>query len=727
MTEPSKTSSAGKPRRVPVPTILQMEATECGAASLAMVMARYGLYVPLEQLRIDCGVSRDGSNAKNLLKAARHHGFKARAFRMDPHDLQTLQLPLIVFWEFNHFVVLEGWKNNRFFLNDPGAGPRTVTAEQFDGSYTGVVIEITPGPDVKASPRPPSLLQGLLRRVAPMKSALFFIVLTSILLAVPGMVIPALSRIFVDEVLGPNANWLAPLLLAMGGATLVTLLLTWLQRSAIRSLTIGFLTINSTKLFAHILRLPIPFFMQRNAGDIQYRISLNDQLAEMICGQVGQAFTSLFMLAFYGGLLLTYDVPLAMTGITIAAINLIVLSFVAKKRKVLNQTLVQEKSKLMGLSMSGLQLMETIKASASENDFFAQWAGQQAKDCQAEQRMSASTVMFTALPMLLTSLNNAVILLFGAWRVIQGEMTIGMLVAFQALMGAFLAPVSLFTQLGAQMQEAKGALDKLDDVERQEEDPAYTKGANTPDPDSIPEIRGELELKSITFGYSPVAPPLLTDFSLHISPGRRVAVVGRSGSGKSTVAKIAAGLYRPWSGEVLYDGRPLADWPRQHLESTVAIVDQDIVLFRDTIRDNLSMWNPMLDESDILQATQDAQIHADIAVRPGGYGALMHESGSDFSGGQRQRIEIARALVNDPAILILDEATSALDAETERRIDNHIRRRGCSCLIVAHRLSTIRDCDEIIVLDGGHVVQRGRHEELMQDTEGVYARMIGAE
>ncbi len=728
-TPPKKTpppSSSSWPRKR-VPTILQMEGTECGAAALAMVLARYGRHVPLEQLRVDCGISRDGSNAKNILMAARTHGFDARAFRMEPSELGTLKFPLILFWEFNHFVVLEGRHGDTFFLNDPASGPRRVTTEQFDNAYTGVALQIIPGPTFKPGGAPPSLLKGLLQRVAPMKSAILFIVLASILLAIPGMVLPSLSRIFVDDILGPNPNWLAPLLLALAATILTTLLLTGLQRVAIRSLTIGFLTVNSCGMFEHLLRLPMAFHMQRNPGEIQHRISLNDQLSEMMCGQVGEAFTSLFMLVFYGALLLAYDIPLALAGIAIASVNLLVMTWVAKRRKVLNQTLVQEKNKLMGIAMSGIQLMETIKASASEQDFFARWAGQQAKDCNAEQRMSASTIAFSALPILLSSLNNGVILLFGAWRVIDGDMTVGMLVAFQSLMGAFLAPVSQFTQLGAQMQEAKGSLDKLNDVSNQARDPIYDHETDIPSAGDVQEIRGELELKSVCFGYSPVAPPLLQDFSLHIRPGRRVAVVGRSGSGKSTVAKIAAGLFKPWSGEVLYDGIPLAQWPRKRLEGAVAIVDQDIVLFRDSLRDNLSMWNPMMEEEDLLRASRDAEIHADIAGRTGGYGAILSEGGTNFSGGQRQRIEIARALANDPALLILDEATSALDAETEQKIDNHIRQRGCSCLMVAHRLSTIRDCDEIIVLDEGRLVQRGTHDELIQDEQGAYARMIRSE
>ena len=713
--------------RVRVPTILQMEATECGAACLAMVLAHYGRYIPLEQLRVDCGVSRDGSNALHILKAARRHECQAQGLRLALEKLHTVPMPLILFWEFNHFVVLEGRKGNAFFLNDPGRGPIRLTLSQMSDAYTGVALQIRPGHLFKPGGRAPSLWAGIYRLAASMKSAVAFIVLTSVMLAIPGMVIPALSRIFVDEVLGPNANWLAPLIMALGGATLVTVLLTWFQRRAFRSLAVGFITLNTPRMFFRLLRLPMLFHMQRNPGELQFRLGLNNQLAEIIGGPVGGAMVGLFLLIFYGALLLTYDVPLALTGMAIAGVNLIVLIAVARFRKVLNQSLIQEKGKLMALAMSGIQLIETIKASAGEFDFFQRWAGQQAHYLNAEQRMSASTIHVSTLPVFLSALNNAVILLYGAWRVIDGHMTAGMLVAFQFLMAAFLSPVTQITELGSQIQEAKGALDKVEDVENYELDVMFDREFDETESASAFEIRGELELRQVTFGYSPVAPPVVTDFTLHLRPGSHVAVVGRSGSGKSTVAKLAAGLYRPWSGEVLYDGIPVADWPRVKLERFVAIVDQQIVLFRDPLRNNLSMWNPMMDEENLIRACRDAQIHEDIVARAGGYSADMDEGGGNFSGGQRQRIEIARALSNDPAVLILDEATSALDPETEHRIDHRLRQRGCSCLIVAHRLSTIRDCDEIIVLDNGQVVQRGRHEMLIQDETGVYARMIRAE
>lgn len=714
-------------KRVRVPTVLQMENTECGAACLGMVLGHFGRHAPLERLRTECGVSRDGSNVKNILQAARSHGMDARAFRLDTNELHSLPLPLILYWEFRHFVVLEGRKGDVFFINDPASGPRRISTDEFDAAFTGVALRLEPDEGFTPSGRRPSLLKGMLKRVAPMKGALFFIVAASVLLAAPGLVIPSLARIFVDEVLGPNPQWLAPLLLALAGAAAMTAIVTWLQRMAVRSLTIGFLTAGSSAMFHHLLRLPMEFFMQRNAGDIQYRIELNDLVAEMLSGNVGQTLTGLFLMVFYAALLFAYDVPLTLVGLTMAGVGLLALSLVARRRRVLNQGLMQEKCRLMGMTMADIHLMETIKATASEQESFARWSGQQARDCLAEQRMSLSTIVVSALPVLLAGLNTAVVLLFGAWRVINGEMTMGMLVAFQMLMAAFLAPVVQLTQLGAQIQEARGALDKLDDVANYSPDPVATSKDEPTSPDQSRRFRGELELQSVSFGYSPVADPLLRDFSLSIRPGQRVAVVGRSGSGKSTVARLAAGLYRPWSGKVLYDGIPLDQWSRKDLAGAMSMVDQDIVLFRDTLRNNLSMWNPLLDEEDMIRACRDADIHAEIANRAGGYGAMLVEDGGNFSGGQRQRIEIARALAGNPALLILDEATSALDPEVEQRVDTHIRRRGCSCLIVAHRLSTIRDCDEIIVLENGHIAQRGKHDDLIRDEAGAYAKMIKTE
>jgi NHLM bacteriocin system ABC transporter peptidase/ATP-binding protein len=714
-----------KRKRVKVPTVLQMEMTECGAASLCMVMASHKLFLPLEKVRSDCGVSRDGSNAFNMVKAARSYGFDAKGFNYEPEKLHTLKLPLIIHWDFNHFVVLEGKKGNIFYLNDPASGPRKVSFEEFDKSFTGLALQIVPTDKFKPGGAPEHLFRAILSRLRNVKTAVFYIFLCSILLAVPGIIIPTMSSIFVDDVLGPNPDWLMPLILAMALTILVKVYITWLQRTAILKLSVNFIVSTTAGLFNHMMRLPAEFYFQRSAGELQYRILLNRNIADLISGQAGDIFASLFMVVFYLVVMFQYDVPLAATGVIIAALNVIVLKFVNDKRQTLNQSLIQEKSKMVSVMISGIQMMETIKASAADFDFFSKWAGHQAKTVNAEQRMSVSTIWMSALPQLLSTLNNTAILIFGAWRVMHGDMSMGMLVAFQALMGGFLSPVTMLTQLGARIQESKGSLDKVNDVLNYKRDEVFSRPEQTEGEKLF--LEGDLELRNITYGYSPLGEPLLKDFSLHLKPGRRIALIGRSGSGKSTVAKIASGILRPWSGEILLDGKPVSSYSRRCIENSLAIVDQDIVMFSGTVRDNLTMWNPLKDDKDVIHAASDADIHYAIAGRAGGYGTEMTEGGSNFSGGERQRIEIARTLSNNPSILILDEATSALDPETEKIIDDNLRRRGCSCLIVAHRLSTVRDCEEIIVMDNGEIIQRGTHSELIKDEKGLYASLIRTE
>lgn len=712
-------------KRVKVPTVLQMEMTECGAASLCMVAGAHKLFIPLEKVRNDCGVSRDGSNAFNIVRAARSYGFDARGFNYEPENLRMLKLPLILHWNFNHFVVLEGIKGKNVYLNDPASGPRKITYEELDNSFTGLALQIIPNDKFKPGGAPEPLFKALLSRLKDVKTAVFYIFLCSVLLAVPGIIIPTMSSIFVDSVLGPNPDWLMPMIMAMGLTILVKVYLTWFQRTAVLKLSVKFIVSTTTKLFNHMMRLPTEFYYQRSPGELEYRMSLNRNVSSLISDQAGDVFASFFMVIFYLIVMFQYDVPLATTGVLIAALNVVVIKFVNTRRQTLNQGLIQEKGRMVSVMISGIQMMETIKASAADFDFFSKWAGHQAKTVNAEQKMSVSTIWTSSLPQILSSLNNTAILIFGAWRVMHGDMSMGMLVAFQALMSGFLSPVSMLTGLASQVQEAKGSLDKINDVLKYPRDEVFSRPEDVEGEKLF--LEGELELKDITYGYSPLGEPLLKNFSLHVKPGQRIALIGRSGSGKSTVGKIAAGLLKPWSGEILLDGKPASSYSRSCLERSLAIVDQDIVMFSGTVRDNLSMWNPLKDDHEILRATSDADIHSAIACRSGGYGTEMVEGGTNFSGGERQRIEIARALSNNPSILILDEATSALDPETEKIIDDNLRRRGCACLIVAHRLSTIRDCEEIIVMENGEIVQRGTHAELIKDDAGLYSSLIRTE
>lgn len=717
-----------RPQRVRTPTLLQMEAVECGAAALGIVLAYYGRIVPLPELRQECGISRDGSKASNLIKAARRFGLLAKGYQKSLDAVQKMTCPFIVFWNFNHFLVVEGFSPQKIYLNDPATGPRTVTLAEFDAAFTGVVLALEPGPDFQRGGHKPSTMAALYRRLQGSWLVLLYAVLAGLLLVAPRLAIPVFTQVFVDHILIENLmDWLRPLLMGMALTAVLKGLLKYLQLLHLRQLQIKLGIQFSGQLLWHMLRLPIGFYAQRFAGEIASRLSLNDTVAQLLSGQIATTVIDAVVMLLFALVMVQYDWGLTLMVVGFAALNFVAVQWAARQRVDTSMRLATEYGKAKGVAIAGLMSIETLKASALESDFFSRWGGYQAKALNAQQALGIQSQFLNLLPTFLSGLTTLLVLMFGGLKVISGELSIGMLVAFQSLTGSFLEPISSLVGLSSSLQQLESDLTRLDDVLINPVD-TEAERADTESTALMADFRlqGSLELQNITFGYNPIEPPLIEHFSLQASPGDRLAIVGSSGSGKSTVAKLISGLYIPWEGTIFLDGQSRDAVQRRSLHESLALIDQDIFLFAGTVRQNLTLWDATVPDANLIRACQDAEIEDVVLAQAGGFDALLLEGGVNLSGGQRQRLEIARALVNNPSILVLDEATSALDGETEALVAQNIRRRGCTCIVIAHRLSTIRDCDEIIVLERGKVVQRGTHETLIEQ-KGTYANLIRSE
>jgi NHLM bacteriocin system ABC transporter peptidase/ATP-binding protein len=715
-------------RRHRTPTVIQMESVECGAAALCMVLGYYGRFVPLEELRAVCGVSRDGAKASAVVAAARQYGLTARGMQAEAAVLGEMPLPSIIYWAFQHFMVVETvrrrWRKRRIRINDPASGPRWMDWNEFDSGYTGVVLTFEPGPDFRRGGHPSRLSEALLSRRVRTGRAMPLVLLASLLLVVPGLLAPAFYGFFIDRVLsGSSPGYLAPLLFAMGATALATFVLTSVQRYYLLRIELRTSMVSTARFFRHLLRLPIDFFMQRQPAEVAQRVSANDSVAEILSRDLASTIVSLILVTFYAFLLVRYDLVLGLIGVGMAVLNIVVLRLVARVRTDAVAALRADRGKLTSATFNTLSLIETVKATGAEPDAFSRWAGFLAKVISGKQRLGIPTALLTVVPPLLAAGDSGLVLLVGGLRAVEGTISIGMLIAFQTLLSGLSLPVTQLTNLGERLQDITADLNRLADVERYPVASIFTR--DQAPPLGAARLDGQLRFDKVTFGYTPLGPPIISDLSFAVEPGSRVAVVGGSGSGKSTVGRLVVGLFEPWSGQVLFDGRPRSELPRAVTASSVAYVDQDSCLFEGTVRDNLTLWDDAVPEDAVVAALRDAAIFDMITARPGGVNSRVREGGRNFSGGQRQRLELARALVGCPSLLVLDEATSALDPETEHTITDNLRRRGCATLIIAHRLSTIRDSDEILVLQTGQVIERGRHRELVA-LGGHYAALISA-
>ncbi|MEN8654209.1 NHLP family bacteriocin export ABC transporter peptidase/permease/ATPase subunit [Streptomyces sp. 21So2-11] len=721
-----KAPGVKKRRAVRTPTVLQMEALECGAASLAMVLAHYGRHVPLEELRIACGVSRDGSRASNLLKAARSYGLQAKGMQMEAAALAEVRAPAILFWEFNHYVVYDGTGRRLgrrgVHINDPDKGRRFVTTEDFDTSFTGVALVFEPTDSFRRGGRKPGIMGAVPARLRGTTGTLLAALLASLLLVAVGATGPALSRTYIDMFLiGNQTSLLGPLFASMAVLVVLTAALTALQQANLLRGRIISSTLSSARFLRHLLRLPVTFYAQRSPADLVQRLQSNDAVAETLARDLAAAGVDGIVVILYALLLWTYDPQLTVIGVLIALLNVVAMRIVIRLRATHTQKLRADSARLTNTSYTGLQLIETMKATGGENGYFRRWAGQHATTLEDQQRLGVPSAALAVVAPTLATLNSALILWIGGLRAVEGAISIGLLVAFQALVVRFTAPITRLIGVAGRIQDFAADMARLKDVESFPVDTLYSRREPAA---STRRLKGQVTLENVTFGYSPLDKPLLTGFSLEVGPGRQVALVGGSGSGKSTVSRLISGLYSPWEGTIRIDGQRLEDISRSALAASVSFVDQDVFLFEGTVRDNVALWDPSITDEAVVTALRDAAIYDDVIVRrPGGIHGRVEQDGRNFSGGQRQRLEIARALVRRPSVLVLDEVTSALDAQTEQIIIENLRRRGCACVVIAHRLSTVRDSDEIVVLDHGTVVERGRHEDLVI-AGGPYAELV---
>lgn len=712
---------------VRVPVIMQMEALECGAACLAMVLAYYGKWVPLEQVRADCGVSRDGSNARNMVRAARSYGLIAKGCRFEPDTLRRQgSFPCIIHWNFNHFVVLDGFKGDKALLNDPAKGSYAVSMETFDQSFTGICLLFEPGADFQPGGKPKSVFAFARKRLDGAGAAVAFMLLTTFITSLIGIIYSVFSHIFLDRLLtGENVGWLGGFTLALVLFGAVRLAVEWIR--AVYSLRInGKLAIVGSTSFMWKVLPTMAFFSQRMAGDIQQRQNANAAIAGSMVKVLAPLAIDAALMLFYLIVMFRYSVLLTLMGVASIVINLSLSRLIAKKRVNITRVQQRDEGKLAGATVAGIEMIETIKSSGAENGFFERWAGYQASVNTQKVRYEKLSQYLGALPSLVSSVTNSAVMMAGVWLTINGEFTAGMILAFQGFLTEFGEPAMTLVSAGQTIQEMRTDMERVEDVMQYPEDAVYGPETQLRDDVEYDKLSGSVVMRGVTFGYSRLAEPLIEDFDLTLRPGSRVALVGASGCGKSTIAKLIAGLYQPWSGEILFDGKPINEIDRSVFTGSLAVVDQDIILFEDTIANNIKMWDSSIEDFEMILAARDASLHEDIMQREGGYNCRLAEGGKDLSGGQRQRLEIARVLAQDPTIIILDEATSALDARTEYEVVRSINERGITCIVVAHRLSTIRDCDEIIVLDHGKVTERGTHEELYA-LGGAYTRLISNE
>ena len=705
-----------------VPVVMQMEATECGAACFAMILAHYGRWVPLEEARIACGVSRDGSKATNILKAAQSYGLKTSSRECTAQELrETGAFPCIISWNQKNYVVLRGFSGNKALLNDPGRGSVKASFDAFERAFYGTVLEFEPTETFAKGGERPSTWKFARERLRGTKGPIVFVALATLVVSLATIIGTTVSSTFMDYVLsGEQPDWLVPILAVLGVAVVVRCVVSIANAVYLNRIRGKFAVVGASQFMWHLLHLPVGFYEQRAVGDLEQRQEANETVAATLVDQLAPAVFNVILVILYLVVMVSYSWKLTLVGLISVAINVAVANWASRARVNVTRQQMRDRGLLYSSTMAGIESIETIKASGAEEGYFERWSGYQALVNDATVRFNKIDLYFAAIPEFLAQAANITVLLLGTFLIMNGEFSAGMLLAFQGLLSSFIQPVDSIIVLGQQIQEMRTQMERIQDVM---EYPADVQEELAEGEKVLSKLTGEVEIDHVSFGYSPLEPPLIKDFSLKLKPGAWVALVGSSGSGKSTIAKLVSGLYEPWEGEISFDGIPRKDIGPDKLASSLSMVDQNVMMFTDTVDANIRLWDRSIEDYEVVLAARDADIHDAIVAREAGYQEVVAPRGRNFSGGQLQRLEIARALAADPSIIILDEATSALDAKTEANVIQAVRDRRITCIVVAHRLSTIRDCDEIIVLREGVVAERGTHDQLMA-LGGAYAELV---
>lgn len=700
--------------------ILQMETTECGAASLAMILDYYGKTVTLEELRRECGVSRNGVNAKNIVKAAKFHNLTPRALRVSIEGVREVKTPAVIHWNMDHFLVLCGFNKKGAVLADPAYGIRMVSEEEFSKSFTGIAIEFTPDADFrkdKDGKTENNYIKSCVKAFLP--STLYFVLL-EICALIGSAAVLFLNSVFIDKILisgnTSNLRIILQVILCAGLITATAMAFDIHIRYRVgRQLNVR---INSG-FMAHLLRLPIEFFAQRSEGDLANRQNTNMEmganLARMLTPIPGYAL----QIVIYFVMIVVFDVHIALVGIFCAAANVCAMALSRRKYEAQMRTHSRDLGALQSDISQTIDMAETIKSCGAEDAMFVRLTAAGTRVVNTKTGIDKTGAHTRNLFLFLNALGSGIVLITGVWKILSGSMTAGIIIAMQSLVAAMLEPLGNLVDGGIEMQTLKSETARTNDVMHYSEDDKFLHGAEV----HTKSIDGDISLSDVTFGYNPLDAPFIKDFNLTVKKGGSVAITGGSGSGKSTIAKIIAGLYREDGGLVCFDGTPRKEINHFYFYSKTAVVSQNIRLFEGTVLDNITMWDDSIPYDDVVAAAKAACIHEDIISRRDGYRERVYENGKNFSGGQRQRIEIARALVKKPSVLIMDEATSALDTDTEEKIMNNIKALGITRITVAHRLSTIMDSDEIIVMDDGKIAERGTHGELMA-ANGIYSSLV---